>query len=241
MLRIRYLLASLVTLALALVSLYSIWYSFWGYGPKVTQGGVEVYYLDGATEAQAQAIADHNAKHANAQGASMRIAKKADGYQLRSVIRLDAHKNEVVLRALELEAARYSRDVFDGAPVETHVCDNRFRTCKVLPPRGDLRYGAVNAEVEVFFDEQVDRKLAEQFAKHYADTNAGKGMTLKIARRDTVYEVHMVVLKGLVNDPGVLAGMRLEGALLSERIFNGAPVEMHLCDEVLRVLRVVEQ
>ncbi len=210
------------------------------HGPAAVSGAVDVYYLEGATHAQAKAVADAYAKQAKGERASLQIKKNVGQYQLRFVIRKEFHNDESSQRSLEIFAARCSRDCFNSVPVEVHVCDEHFRTVNVLPPRGDLRFGVVNAPIEVFFGDKMDQASAELLAKHFADLKVENAMTLKLAKREEVFEVYLVIQVGKLNDPGILEGFRTEQKLIAERVFNGEPVELHLCDPQLRVVRVIE-
>ena len=212
-----------------------------GHGPKVVHGNIEVFYTDGATKADADLLAAYFSKQIQGGGTrSMQLKKPKDTYQFRMVIKKELQSDDNFLLALEFEAARVSRDLFGGAAVEMHACDERLNTIKLMPPRADIRYGIIDRGIEVFFSTPADKEDALRLAKYYVEVfNAKNAMTLKLARRPDVIEVHMVVLKGIEQDEGKIPALEQDTRRISAGVFNGAAIELHLCDERLRVLRVI--
>ena len=56
---------------------------------------------------------------------------------------------------------------------------------------------------------------------------------------DRTYEFRMVIKKGLESDPDVIQLMKQFASQLSVDVFQGNSVDIHLCDENLKTLRVV--
>jgi hypothetical protein len=81
------------------------------------------------------------------------------------------------------------------------------------------------------------RKLADYLNK--VVDKAPNPVTFQLNKRGDVYEVRLVVKDGVAADEGQVALFRLLGAVLSEQVFDKAPVEIHLCDRLLATLRVV--
>jgi hypothetical protein len=212
-----------------------------GYGSKVEHGNIEVFYTEGATKEEADKLGAYLAKQPEAAGErrSVQLKKPGGNYQFRMVVKEEFRKDAKTQRALEFEGARISRDVLAGAAVETHICDDRFNTLQTLPPRADMRYGVLVDKIEVFFPEGFDKAEAQSFAKDSATELPGAAVTFKLARRDKTVEVHMAARPELVKDAGLQAELRRRCRDLSTRVFEGAPVEFHLCDELLNVLEIV--
>ncbi len=215
-----------------------------GYGSKVDHGNIEVYYTDGATKEEADRLGAYLLKtwQSPADRRSVQIRKAGDGYQFRMVVKKEFQNDERTLKSLELEGARISRDVFNGAAVEAHACDERLKTLKTFPPRADIRYGLVDGKLEVFFADSGDKADAERLAKHLireSDKQAPQ-VTFKLAKRDSVVEVHMVVQPEAIKNPAIIAGWRQARNDLATNVFKNAVVELHLCDEFLNVLQVLK-
>jgi hypothetical protein len=216
-----------------------------GYGSKVQHGNIEVYYTDGVTQAEADRLGAYLAKTWGAAGGrrSVQIKKTDDGYQFRMVVRKEFQKNENMLKRLQFDAARVSRDVFDGAAVELHACDEHLRTLQAFPPRPDVRYGFVEGKAEVFFASDVPKADAERLAKYLAGLikTAPAPISFKLARRGKAVEVHMVVQAHLLNDANLLAALRRDRGAIAANVFPGATVELHLCDDAFNVLQVLKE
>ena len=157
------------------------------------------------------------------------------------VVKKEFQQDAAMLANLQFDAARISRNVFNGAAVELHVCDETLKTLKVLPPRTDVRYGIVDHKVEVFYGSPDDKADAERLLKYVVDLIGGaeSEQSLKFARRDGVIEVHMVIKPGLDKDPAFKTALQQDARNMSSEVFGGKPVEIHMCDERLNVLGVV--
>ena len=199
-------------------------------GPKVQHGDIEVFYANGSTKAEADRL---GAYLRNAWGAgpraSVQLKKTPDGYQFRMVIKKELLNDANTMEQLAFEGAHISREVFDGAPVEVHACDEYLKTLKIIPPRADIRYSVVEGKVELFFATNAEREDAKRLAKYLAETIKQGGY--KLARRGEIVEVHMLVKNGFLNDPANLAGFRELRNNIAGNVFKGATVEMHLYDD----------
>jgi hypothetical protein len=83
--------------------------------------------MDGATQEEANRLGAHWLTFAGTGNAqSLQLKKSADGYQVRFPSRKEALNDEMSIKSLEFGVARISRDVFDGAAVEVHACDEFF-------------------------------------------------------------------------------------------------------------------
>src|SRR5437899_2989339 len=95
-----------------------------GHGSKVQHGNIEVFYTQGATKAEAERLGAYLVKAWSnpSNRRSVQLKKSGDGYQFRMVVKKEFQGNLAALKGLEFDAARISRDVFDGAAVEVHAC-----------------------------------------------------------------------------------------------------------------------
>jgi hypothetical protein len=67
----------------------------------------------------------------------------------------------------------------------------------------------------------------------------GTPKTVQLRREDGAIEVRMVVKKGVEKDRRFVKLAELLAASLSEDVFGGSQVDIHLCDDSLRTLRVI--
>lgn len=212
-----------------------------GLGSKTENGNVEVYYKDGATKEEADRMAAFILKMMPGvtDRRSFQLLKKGDGYQVRMPLQKQYQNDDRYLNALGLDGARYSAEVFNGAPVEVEACNERMTTLKTVPPRADLRRRLVDGKVEVFYADGLDRADVEKLAKFLQPVAAASPaplVTFKYGRRDKVVELALVVNTALVNNPGVKESLDELRKAAAKDVFNGAPTELQLCDEYLAPL-----
>lgn len=67
----------------------------------------------------------------------------------------------------------------------------------------------------------------------------GEEKTTQIAKTGSTYEFRVVVKRGLENDQEWLNTCKFFARDLSHYVFDGNKVDMHLCDEQLKTIRVV--
>jgi len=214
-----------------------------GHGPRVQHGSIEVYYVDGTTKAEADRLGQYLVKTWGEAPAkrSVQIKKDGEGYQFRMVVKKEFLTDEKTLDLLQFDAARISRDVFDGAAVELHACDEHLKTVKSFPPRADVRYSLVEGNVELFYATPDDKVDAQRLSRYLAELVkvAPAQISFKLARREKVIEIHMAVRPDSIANPGLLEDLRRDRAAIAARVFPGAVVEMHLCDPSFNTLKVL--
>lgn len=67
----------------------------------------------------------------------------------------------------------------------------------------------------------------------------GTRKTVQLNKNDGTYEFRMVVLSGVEKEPDTVKKFSAVSRELSENVFNGAKVAVHLCDDRLKTLLVV--
>jgi hypothetical protein len=105
------------------------------YGTRLEYGKGELYYTKNVTEAEAKKLGDflNKEKFFEGEGKSVQLDKSGDTYQFRMAVKEGLDKDAEFLANAQDDALFISKNVFDGAKVEFHVCDNQLRTLKVVP------------------------------------------------------------------------------------------------------------
>ncbi|MDT5060618.1 MAG: hypothetical protein QOH63_1077 [Acidobacteriota bacterium] len=108
------------------------------HGTKLEYGKGELYYTKNVTEAEAKKLGDYLTKIKFFEGdkKSVQLDKSGDTYQFRMVVKEGLDKDEKYLTAIPTAALELSKNVFDGAKVEIHLCDDQLKTLKVVPMNG---------------------------------------------------------------------------------------------------------
>lgn len=106
----------------------------------------------------------------------------------------------------------------------------------LAPPSQRLTFG----KLEVYFEKDIDQGEAQKLGdllvreKDLGDRPAA----VQIRQNERRYDVRFVVRKGAEVDPQVTEWEEL-GNMISRECFREAPVDIHLCDENLKTLRVI--
>jgi hypothetical protein len=78
------------------------------------------------------------------------------------------------------------------------------------------------------------------FLKNYSLFEQRTGLYMELRRSDgEVYELHFPVSDGTDQDDKGLVDFMLLGLGLSEQVFRGQPVDIYLCDQNMKTLRVL--
>jgi len=106
------------------------------YGTKVALNkGSELYYTPAVTEAEARKLADYMKKDktfGDVEGGRFQLNKAGDAYEFRMAVKEEKAEDKGEDVAIILWAALLSTEVFDGAPVDVHLCDADLKTLRVV-------------------------------------------------------------------------------------------------------------
>ena len=94
---------------------------------------------------------------------------------------------------------------------------------------------------ELYYTSSISTREAYKLGEYLEDSGFfdGERKTVQINKTGNTYEFRMVVKKGLENDEEFIQLAKLFSIELSEEVFNGYDVDVHLCDINLETLRVV--
>jgi hypothetical protein len=107
-----------------------------GYGDKLEFDKTEVYYTNGVTKVEAQNLGKYlissGFSDGNAKSVQLSRNKENNRYQFRMVTNEKAQKDSTYDFIFQLMAGQISDSVFNGKPVDFHICDNTFKTVKEI-------------------------------------------------------------------------------------------------------------
>ena len=94
---------------------------------------------------------------------------------------------------------------------------------------------------ELYYTSNVTLAEANKLGKYCVKEEFfdGNRKTIQLDKEGSTYLFRMVVKKGLENDQEFINIAKVTAAELSQNVFNGKQVDIHLCDENLKTLRVV--
>jgi len=108
-----------------------------GYGDKLQYAKTEVYYTDKVEKNEAEKLGDYlvSSGFAGDNEKSVQLSKNEESnhYEFRMVTTKKASESDTYQAIFKMFAEQLSDSVFNGNPVDFHVCDNTFKTLKVIP------------------------------------------------------------------------------------------------------------
>ena len=95
---------------------------------------------------------------------------------------------------------------------------------------------------ELYYTETVTEAEANKLGEFLVESGYydGEEKTVQIVKEAGTYQFRMVSKEGVAEDPEFIEVAGLYAQQMSEYVFNGAPVEVHFCDDHLKTLRIVE-
>lgn len=105
------------------------------YGTKLVFNGSDLFYTKNVTEAEAKKLGDYLVKSEffGANKGTVQLDKSGDTYQFRMVVKEGVVIDELPVPLFKTIATELSKNVFNGAKVEVHLCDANLKTIKVVP------------------------------------------------------------------------------------------------------------
>lgn len=127
---------NILTTILNLTVLLAIGLACSSYGTKLDFNNGELYYTDNVTEADAKKLGDYLVKSGFFDGKKLTVQldKAGSTYQFRMVVVKEKQTDEATMELLKTFAGEISKDAFNNAPTELHVCDDALKTIRVLKP-----------------------------------------------------------------------------------------------------------
>jgi hypothetical protein len=94
---------------------------------------------------------------------------------------------------------------------------------------------------QVYYKSPITKDVVNKLGEYLIDSEFADGdeKTVQLLKTGNTYEFRMVVKKGIEQDQEYKNIFRFFAAELSEDVFSGAKVDIHLCDEHLKTLVVV--
>lgn len=121
--------------AIATILLFtSVLSSCTNYGEEKEYNGVQLFYTDAVTEAEADALGNYliTAEFADGEKKSVQLDKTNGNYLFRMVVKEGYESNDEFSVIAQAFAADLSTNVFNGSPVEVHLCDENLKTLRTV-------------------------------------------------------------------------------------------------------------
>lgn len=105
------------------------------WGTRLEYEGSGLFYTSAVTETQARKLGDYllqNGFFQKGRSGSVQLNKQDGIYQFRMVVKEKAAQDMEFIKNAGIFAAQLSRHVFDSEQVETHLCNNEFKTLQTV-------------------------------------------------------------------------------------------------------------
>jgi hypothetical protein len=212
------------------------------FGKEKTFNGVELYHTDKVTDAEADSLASFllRQKFADGNTKTVQLTKSGNTYQFRFVVKEGIDKDPEYAKTTKFFASLLSADVFNGAPVEVHMCDDRLNTLKVLTGDDFGKKKNFNG-VGLYYTSKVTGAEADSLGNFLISSKFanGRGKSALITKAGDIYQFKFVVKSGVDKDTAYLQDVKAYAGLISKDVFHGATVNILLCDDYFGTLTTV--
>jgi hypothetical protein len=95
--------------------------------------------------------------------------------------------------------------------------------------------------VELYHTDQVTDAESDRLGNYLVKDGFADGneKTVQFTKSGNTYQFRMVVKEGIDKDPAYAVIAKFMATMLSAKLFNGQPVELHFCDKYLKTLKVL--
>ncbi len=234
-------------LVIAAVAGIVYWQVSWqaGLGEKVELNGGEVYYTEAVQQAKATELLQFLDSQGSLDGTrkTLQLDKGAEGQWLLKVV-VNENAEGDIDTLMETMALELSANVFAGEPVEIQLCDEYLDPKRSLPALSRKPFSTLEGNgIELRYTGQVEKTEADKLLAYLlADTSHdGSRKSFQLDKSDDGRWLFAIVVKDGYDKNDEFAELLREYSVeLSAQVFDGATVEMHMCDANLNILRVVK-
>lgn len=214
------------------------------YGKKLTFNGTEVYYKDGVTKEQATQLGNYLIKEGFATGDTKSVQFVIDPETKNLTFRMVVDKETASNDKNDYIFTSFSRELTTAfkKPIDFEICDNTFKTLKTYLNKDIPKL--INAlKTQILYTKNVTleetKKLADYLIEsEFADDKNPK--TIEFDKNNNMYLFRMVVYKGAEKNESNVTLLGDFAKELSEKVFDGKPVTLHMCDDNLNTLKEIK-
>jgi hypothetical protein len=212
------------------------------YGQEKIYDGTELYHTDKVTDAEADVLGNYlvKEKFADGKAKTVQLTKSGNTYQFRMVVKEGIDKDTSYAKTAKFLATMLSAQAFNGSPVEVHLCDDHLATLKVLTSDDFGKEKDFNG-VGLFHSKNITDAEFNALGNYLIKSEFanGRAKNAEITKSGNIYQFKFVVKKGVDKDPSYLENGKVFASEISAGAFNGAPVEVLMCDDYFNTLVVL--
>lgn len=211
------------------------------HGNKLNFNGTEVYYKGGVTKEQAEKLGSYLISEEFVDGeeksVQLVVNKKTKNLTFRIVVDkalANSSANDYIFTSFSRELTK----IFD-TEVDFEICDNSFKTLKVFLYKDVPKLLDVN-KTQLLYTKNVTKKEAENLASYLVASEFADGnlKTVELDRKLNTYLFRMVVYKGAEKNEANVKLLGLFAKDISINVFDNKTVELHMCDDMLKTVKI---
>lgn len=213
---------------------------FSGHGNKVTFGpDEEVYYKDGATEADARTVGEalRSFGYFDGQGArSIQLIKSGDLLVVRFVVKDGGWNDASEVNGYQRICVFLAKGALQGRAMEARLCDDQVRDHKTLSPQTPPSEGmwvTLGKGLEVHYKDGATEADAQAFGKALLDGGhcaADAAASIQVSKTGGEWGLRFVLRDGAWDEEETVQIYREIGKTLSSGLCGNAVVHVRLCD-----------
>lgn len=212
------------------------------YGSNLKFNNGDVYYKEGVEKVLVEKLGKYlqSSGYFDGKEKSVQLIKEGKDYTVRFVVIEGADKDQKYLDIFKSFSPLLSYDVFSEGIVNIEMCDIKFKTLHRFP---GFNYGKrlLLGNDILYFKESVNEELANKLGKELqAETFfQNKGLSVQLLKSNDTYQLKYPIKTGMEKDQDYINIVKQFISQLSPRVFDGKPLEIHLCNDFFETLRVV--
>ena len=104
------------------------------YGTELKFNGGQLFYTSAVTKDEAEKLGNYLIKEGVFDGnkKTVQLNKSNNTYEVRMVVKKGIDQDTDIIDAIKELNEAISKDVFNSSPVETHLCDEKLKTIRVI-------------------------------------------------------------------------------------------------------------
>ncbi len=203
-------------------------------GTRIEIQGSGFYYSDAVTETEARALADflEGAGFFSQQKVSVRLDRRDDTWIFQTVIIDHQIAKQSTSVSMTFVAAELAARVFDGGPLEVHLCKELRKPAVRTVSNAGMRHSVERGGCLLLYGDPVDASAATRVADLLSELGFfdSPGTSLHLVKRQDLWQLRTIMQPGISEDGGLHAGFRELAERVSAGALDGAPLEVHLFD-----------
>lgn len=212
------------------------------YGEKVIHNNGEVYFKEPATETEANALGQYlvSSGYFDSIPKSVQLLKEGSTYTVNFVVKKGVSANQEITNDFKLLSPAISYDVFNGSLVNIGLTDDKFES-EFFIVGYNFGERIFFGNDRLYYTKDISNEIANALGNFLQESGffQGTGLQAQITKEGEAYQFKYIVKQGFENDAQYKATVSAFGLLISQAVFSGQRLDIHLCNDFMETIEVV--